>query len=175
MNVPGIFDYYSAPKTDPTAFLTAKIINWHELDLQSGEVSLYYEGTYLGKTYIDLASFSDTLSLSLGKDNGIKVSRELVKEYSTRKFIGSNRTDSRRYEISIRNSKRVPVKITILDQIPVSITKEISVEDAKASESQVDKETGIATWKFILPPAQEKKLEVSYSVKYPKDRTLYLD
>jgi hypothetical protein len=175
MDIPAIYEYYTAPKTDPTAFLTARIINWHNLDLQSGEVSLYYEGTYLGKTYIDLASFSDTLSLSLGKDNGIKVSRELIREYSTRKFLGSNRTDSRRYEIIVRNSKRVPVRITILDQIPVSITKEISVEDAKASESQVDKETGIATWNFILPPALEKKLEISYSVKYPKDRTLYLD
>ena len=174
-DVPALYDYYTAPKVDPSAFLTAKIVNWQDYDIQSGEASLYFEGTYLGKTYIDLASTADTLSLSLGKDNGIKVSRKLVKEFSTKKFIGSNRTDTRQYEISLRNTKRVAVNITVTDQFPVSTIKEINVDDQKAPEAQVDKETGIATWTITLPPGREKKLSISYSVKYPKDKKLVLE
>ena len=173
--VPAIYDYYSAPKIDPTAYLTARVINWQDFNLQSGEASLYFEGTYLGKTYIDLASTADTLSLSLGKDNGVRVSRKLLKEYSSKKFIGSNRTDERQYEISVRNAKPVPVNITLVDQVPVSVTREISVEDVKAAEAQIDKESGIATWAVSLLPGQEKKLEIGYSVKYAKDRKLVLD
>lgn len=173
--VPAIYDYYSAPKIDPTAYLTARVINWQDFDLQSGEASLYFEGTYLGKTYIDLASTADTLSLSLGKDNGVRVSRRLLKEYSSKKFIGSNRTDERRYEISVRNAKRVPVNISLVDQVPVSATREISVEDVKAAEAQIDKGSGIATWAISLLPGQEKKLEIGYNVKYAKDRKLVLD
>ena len=71
-DMPGIYEYFSTPKTDPSAFLTAKIINWQLYDLQSGEASLYFEGSYLGKTYLDLSVVSDTLNLSLGKDNSIK-------------------------------------------------------------------------------------------------------
>ncbi len=97
---------------DPSAFLTAKIINWQDYNLQSGEASLYFEGTYLGKTYIDLDATADTLALSLGKDNAVKISRKLVKEFSSKKFIGSNRTETREYEISVRNTKSVPVNIT---------------------------------------------------------------
>jgi len=175
LDIPAIYDYYSAPKIDPTAFLTAKIVNWQDLDLMSGEVSLYYEGAYLGKTYVDLSTMSDTLSLSLGRDNAIKVSRKMIKEYSTKKFIGSNRTDSKEFEISIRNSKKVAVNITILDQIPVSVTKEINVEDVKTSEAKIDKDTGIATWSILLAPVQEKKLSISYNVKYPKDRKVQLE
>ena len=93
--IPAINDYYTAPKVDPSAFLTARIINWQDYNLQSGEASLYFEGTYLGKTYIDLGATDDTLSLSLGKDNGVKVTRKLVKEYSSKKFIGSSRTETR--------------------------------------------------------------------------------
>jgi hypothetical protein len=174
-DIPAIYDYYSAPKIDPSAFLTAKIFNWQDYDLQSGEVSLYFEGTYLGKTYIDLGSVADTLSLSLGKDNGVKVSRKLVKEYSTKKFIGNSRTETKDYEIDVRNSKRVPVNIRILDQFPVSINKEISVEDVKASEGQIDKETGIVTWAVSLAPGQERKLNIGYSVKYPKDKKVVLE
>ncbi|HTB23776.1 MAG TPA: DUF4139 domain-containing protein [Puia sp.] len=173
--IPAIYDYYTAPKVDPSAFLTAKIISWQDYNLQSGEASLYFEGTYLGKTYIDLDATVDTLSLSLGKDNAVKISRKLVKEFSSKKFIGSNRTDTREYEISVRNTKPVPVNITVLDQIPVSVNKEISVDDLKAPDAQIDKDNGIVTWKIILPPGQERKLQVGYSVKYPKDKKVVLE
>jgi hypothetical protein len=174
-DVPALYDYYTAPKSDPSVFLSAKIPNWQEYDLQSGEVSLYFEGTCLGKTYLDLGSVADTLSLSLGKDNGIKVSRKLVKEFSTRKFIGSTRTEIKDYEISVRNNKKVAVTIRVLDQVPVSTTKEITVEDIKTSDGQMDKDSGIVTWTITLQPGQEKKLNLGYSVKYPKDRKVVLE
>ncbi|HXB30441.1 MAG TPA: DUF4139 domain-containing protein, partial [Puia sp.] len=173
--IPAIYDYYTAPKVDPSAFLTAKIINWQDYNLQSGEASLYFEGTYLGKTYIDLDAMTDTLSLSLGKDNAVKVARKLVKEFSSKKFIGSNRTETREYEISVHNTKSVPVNISVLDQFPVSVNKEISVDDVKAPDAQIDRDNGIVTWKIILPPGQERKLQVGYSVKYPKDKKVVLE
>lgn len=169
------YDYFTAPKIDPSAFLTAKILNWQDYDLQSGEASLYFEGTYLGKTYIDLDAAGDTLSLSLGKDNGIKVSRKLVKEFSSRRFIGSNKTETKQYEITLRNTKKDAINITIHDQFPVSTTKEINVDDQKAPEAQIDKETGIATWTLTLKPGEEKKLNISFGVKYPKDKTVVLE
>jgi hypothetical protein len=173
--IPALYDYYATPKIDPAAFLTARIINWQDYNLQSGEASLYYEGTFLGKTYIDLGSVADTLSLSLGKDNGIKITRKLVKEYSTKKFIGSSRTESKDYEISVLNTKKVPVSIRILDQIPVSTTKEISVEEVKTNDAQMDRDTGIISWTCTLAAGQEKKLNFSYNVKYPKDRKVVLE
>lgn len=174
-DVPSQYDYYAAPKIDPSVFLTAKIVNWQDYDFQSGEVSLYYEGTYLGKTYLDLSSAADTISLSLGKDNGIKISRKLVKEYSSKKFIGANRTETKDYEISVHNSKRVPVTLHVVDQIPISTNKEINVDDVKAPEALADKESGILSWVISAQPGQEKKLGFGYSVKYPKDRTVVLE
>ncbi len=173
--IPAIYDYYTAPKVDPSAFLTAKIISWQDYNLQSGEASLYFEGTYLGKTYIDLDATTDTLALSLGKDNAVKISRKLVKEYSSKKFIGSNRTETREYEISVRNTKSVPVNITAMDQFPVSVNKEISVDEIKAPDGQINKDDGIVTWKINLAAGQERKLQIGYSVKYPKDKKVVLE
>jgi Domain of unknown function (DUF4139) len=174
-NIPAIYDYYTSPKIDPSAFLTAKITNWQDYNLQSGEASLYFEGAYLGKTYIDLGTTTDTLSLSLGKDNGVKITRRLVKEYSSKKFIGNSRTDNKEYEISIRNTKSVPVSIRVLDQFPVSTIRDITVDDVKAPDSQIDKDSGIVTWTISLQAGQEKKLRIGYSVKYPKDRIVALE
>lgn len=175
MQVPALYEYFSAPKIDPSVFLTAKITNWQDYDLQSGEANLYFEGTYLGKTYIDLSSATDTLSLSLGKDNAITVSRKLAKEYSSKKLLGSNRTETKQYEITLRNSKKIPVNIIVQDQFPISTNKDISIEDQKAPEAQIDKDTGIVTWDLQLSPAQEKKLQISYEVKYPKDKKIILE
>jgi Domain of unknown function (DUF4139)/N-terminal domain of unknown function (DUF4140) len=174
-DVPSLYDYYSAPKIDPSVFLTAKIVNWQDYDFQSGEVSLYFEGTYLGKTYLDLGATADTISLSLGKDNGIKIFRKLVKEYSAKKFIGSSRTETKDYEISVRNSKQVPITLHIVDQFPVSTNKEISVDDVRAPDAKADKETGILNWVISAQAGQEKKLGFGYSVKYPRDRTVVLE
>jgi hypothetical protein len=174
-DVPSLYDYYSAPKIDPSVFLTAKIVNWQDYDFQSGEVSLYFEGTYLGKTYLDLGATADTISLSLGKDNGIKIFRKLVKEYSSKKFIGSSRTETKDYEISVRNSKRAPITLHIVDQYPVSTNKEISVDDVRAPDAKADKETGILNWVISTQPGQEKKLGFGYSVKYPRDRMVVLE
>lgn len=175
LSVPAIFEYYAVPKLDPAAFLNAKVVNWQELDLQSGEASLYFEGTYLGKTYLDLASAGDTLELALGKDNGIRIQRKLVKEYSAKRLIGSNRTESKQFEIMVRNNKRTPVNLLLQDQFPVSVNKEIEVDDRKAPEAQVDKETGLVSWNLTLAPGEEKKLTLSYSVKYPKDKKVVLE
>ena len=66
------------------------------------------------------------------------------------------------------------MNILVQDQYPVSVNKDIEVNEAKAPEAQVDKETGIVTWNIQLAPGEEKKLQVSYSVKYPKDRRVEL-
>lgn len=175
IDIPALYEYFSAPKIDPSVFLTAKILNWQDYDLQSGEANLYFEGTYLGRTYVDLSSVADTLPLSLGKDNSVTISRKLSKEFSSKKFLGNNRTETRQYEISVRNTKKVPVNIIIQDQFPVSVSKEINVEDEKAPEAQVDKDSGLATWNLQLSSGTEKKLQISYEVKYPKDRKVVLD
>jgi len=172
IDVPALYEYVAVPKLDPSAFLTAKVLNWQDYDLQSGESNLYYEGTFLGKTYIDLSSAGDTLSLSLGKDNGIKVSRKLLKEFSSKKFIGSNRTETKEYEITVMNTKKLPVSVTVQDQFPVSVTKEIEVKDKTAPEAKIADDSGLITWTLNLQPGQEKKLNMGYSVKYPKDRSI---
>jgi hypothetical protein len=175
IEIPTSFEYFSIPKVDPSAFLTAKIINWQDYDLQPGETNLYFEGTFLGKTYLDVSAANDTLSVAIGKDNNIHVTRKLIKEYSSHKFIGSNRTDSRTYEITVLNTRKVPVNIDVQDQVPVSTTKEISIDDINAPGADLDKQTGIANWKLTLAAGQEKKLQLSYNVKYPKDRKVVLE
>ncbi len=67
------------------------------------------------------------------------------------------------------------MNIRVMDQFPVSVNKEINVDDVKAPDSQIDKENGMVTWTINLPAAQERKLRTGYSVKYPKDKRVVLE
>ena len=174
-SIEAYYEHYTAPKLDEATYLTAKLINWQELYLIPGETNLFYEGTFLGKSYLDLSTDSDTLSLSLGVDKGITVKRTLLKDFSNKKFLGSNRTDTRQYEIVLRNNKHVPVNLIVEDQFPISMLKEIEVDDLKYDGAKLNDETKVITWSYTIDPKQSKKMEMKYSVKYPKEKKLQLD
>ena len=173
--VPAIYDYYTAPKIEKAAYLTARIADWQQLDLLEGEISLFFEGAYLGKSIIDPANANDTLSISLGKDKNIVVERKQIKEFSKKQFFGNNKTDSRAYEITIRNNKQLPINIIVQDQFPVSTNKEINVQEEDVKDASVDKETRIVTWQLKLKEKEEKKQEIRFSVKYPREQIIILD
>lgn len=174
LEIPAMYEYYVAPKYDKDAFLTAKIIDWEQYDLMAGNMKLYFEDTYLGDSYLNVNN-QDTLSISLGRDKGVIVSRTKSTDFRKKQSLGSNKTDSRGYEIVLRNTKRQAINVTIEDQFPISKAKEIEVNDQEADEAEINKETGKITWKLVLEPNKEKKLKHKFTVKSPKSMIFSLD
>jgi hypothetical protein len=170
-----LYEYYAAPKLAPQVFLTAKIPDWKDLNLQAGEVNLFFEGTYLGKSVLDVQNAGDTLNISLGRDKGVVIKRSMLKEFSQRKFLSNNKTDTRQYEILVRNNKSQPINIIIEDQLPISTQKEIEIDNVKYEGASLDKDTQKLSWLLTVEGKKEVKTGFKYSVKYPKDRNLALD
>lgn len=174
-NVAALYEYFAVPKLDKDAFLTAKIIDWQELNLLAGEINLFFEGAFLGKSILDFQNADDTLSISLGRDKSVAVERKKLKEYTKKQFLSNYKTESRAYEIVVRNNKPQAIQITVLDQFPISTDKQITVEEQEAKEAQIDKDTQLLTWKYELAPKKEKKHTIKYEVKYPKNQIVVLE
>ncbi len=104
--VPAQFKYYTAPRVDKDAYLLADIADWEKLNLLPGEANIILEGTYIGKTQIDPNATLDTLNFTLGKDKRVVVTREKLKDFSSVKFLGSNKKQVFTYEITVKNNKR---------------------------------------------------------------------
>ncbi|MFH1319833.1 MAG: mucoidy inhibitor MuiA family protein [Bacteroidota bacterium] len=171
-HLPALFSYYSAPKLDRDAFLLAKVTGWEDYNLLPGNASIYFEGTYIGKSYINTRNINDTLDLSFGRDKSIVITREKLKDFTSKKFIGINKKETYAYEISIRNTKKDPIEIVFDDQVPLSSDKEIIVELLESSDAKYNEETGKLSWTIKLSPAETKKFRLMYSVKYPKDKII---
>ncbi|WP_113637985.1 mucoidy inhibitor MuiA family protein [Nubsella zeaxanthinifaciens] len=168
------YEYYAIPKVTPDAFLTAKITDLNEVNLISGEASIFFEGTYLGKSLLDVQN-SDTLTISLGVDKNVSIKREKQKGFTERQFIGSSQKDTRHFIIDVKNKKSQAINITIEDQVPVSTNSDITVERQEISKAKFDETSGKLTWQLLLQPNEQKKLDLKYQVKYPKNRPINME
>ena len=164
--------YSAAPKIDNDAFLLAQVTGWESLNMLSGNANIYFEGTYVGESYLDMQNTKDTLNLSLGRDKKVVIERKSLKEYTSKKLIGTNRKEEFAYEIAVRNTKKDPVEIILEDQYPVSQNSQIEVELIDAGGAEKNESTGKLVWKLKINPAETKKVVFKYSVKYPKGKSV---
>lgn len=174
-SIPAEYKYVTVPKMSPLAYLTGNITDWAEMSLQSGEATLYFENTFVGKSTLNVNQLSDTLTLSLGTDNSILVKREKRKDFTSRRVLGANKTETYSFLLTIRNNKTSPVKITLLDQIPVSTNSGITVEALELSGGRYNSQTGRVSWDYDIKPQETKQTILTYSVRYPKDKTIILE
>jgi len=173
--IPAAYRYTAIPKLDKDAFLLAEISDWSQYNLLEGESNLYFEEGFVGRSILNPAALQDTLQISMGRDRSIVMQREKVDQYSKKRSVGSNITESRGYEISLKNNKSQTVTLQLKDQIPVSVNSNITVTTGELSGGTLDPITGIVTWEITLPPGGQQKLSLRYEVKYPKSERIILD
>lgn len=167
--IPAKYEHFAIPKMDDDAFLVAKITGWNERNLISGQANIYFNGTYLGQSFVNTNDIEDTLMVSLGRDKKVAVNRvKRVNSYE-RHIVGNSVKETFLYETTIKNNRESVVNIEVQDQIPVSQDNSIDVTVVEITAGNLDKLSGKLNWKLKLAPGETQKIILSYSVKYPKN------
>ena len=166
------FKYYTVPKFDKDAFLTAIITDWEKYNLLPGTANVYFEGTFVGTTDIAGGETKDSLLISMGRDKKIISKHETIEEFKSRKNVGSIIRESFAYRITLRNTKNEPISMVMEDQVPISQDSRIEVELENAIGADFNRETGKLTWKLTLQPLENKEILLKYNVKYPKGKNI---
>ncbi len=172
IKLPATYKYYAAPKLDKESFLLAEISDYGKYNLLKGEANIIFEGMYVGKTLVNPGQTSDTLNLSMGRDKKVVITREKVVDKSGVKFLSTKKEQTFTYDITIRNNKKESVLLKLEDQYPLSSDKEIEIELKQKDGAKVNSETGLLSWELQLKPSETKKIRISYTVKYPKDKII---
>lgn len=172
--LPATFAYFTAPIINENVFLTAKIGNWQKLNLLPGEANIYFEDSYSGVTHINPYATTDSLTVSLGVDPNVVVTRKPTNNFKKTSFIGSNRTVNKSYEINIKNNKTSVIDVVIVDRIPISQNKDIKVDDIDAGSSDYNSKKGILKWKTKIASSATENYKFGYTVKYPRYRKINL-
>lgn len=171
-SLPASYKYYTVPKYDKDAFLTAIITDWEKYNLLPGTANVYFEGTFVGTSDIAGGEAKDSLLISLGRDKKIIAKRETIEEYKSRKNVGSNIKETFGYRITLRNTKSEAINIIMEDQVPISQDSRIEVELEDAKGADFNRENGKLTWKLTLQPLENKEVLLKYNIKYPKGKNI---
>lgn len=172
--LPASYRYFAVPKIDRDAFLQAQITNWEDLNLIPATTNIFYEGSYVGQGYIDMRNVKDTMNISLGRDKKIIIRRERDKELRSVKTIGTNVKETFVYCVSVRNTRKEPISITIMEQLPISNDKDITIEDTEIDGGSYDETTGAVKWVIQLKSNETLKKKIGFTVKYPKGKNINL-
>ncbi len=173
--LPTSYALSSAPKVDKDAFIMAQVTDWESRHLLSGEATVYFDGTYVGKTIVDPTSETDTLSFSLGRDKQVVIKREKTFDNKKRRVIGLSQEKTIEWCTTVRNTHKEPVELILTDQVPVSTDSDIKVEVEELSSGSLNPKSGIITWRLNLSAGESRKLTLRYTVKYSKNRNLILE
>lgn len=159
------FSHTIVAKYRPAAFLKARLRNASKMSLLRGPVGLTLDGTFMGRSSLPRCSSGDSFTMSLGVDPTIRVSypKPDVKRSSSGVFSKENSTAYRR-SVAITNTRGAsstsssstsssspsggggakPVRLVVLDQVPVSEDDKLRVEIAHPS-GLVEGRAGVST------------------------------
>ena len=173
--LPAQYNYFAVPKLSREAFLLAKITGWEEFVRLPGGANIFFEGAYVGRSYLNPETTTDTLEISLGNDRGVVLERNRLAEFSRKGILGRRTTETVAWELVVRNTRNRTISITIQDQIPVSTDSDIQVSLEERSGGKFDEGTGKISWRMDLGPSETQKRNFRYSVRYPSDKQLRLE
>jgi uncharacterized protein (TIGR02231 family) len=169
----------STPVLDPTAFLQASFVQGEDAPLLPGKVSIYRDGTFVGRGRMAAAGKDETVRLGFGADDKVKIERTVLKrnEGSTG-LIVTSKTDERAFKTSIRNGHDFPIRIAIQDQLPVSENEDIVVEMLPSTTpptiTNVHDKRGVLEWAYEVKPAEVRDVNFAWRLRWPKDKGVVL-
>ncbi len=174
-NFPLALDYETTPKITPYVFIHSKVTNDKDYTLAAGEISIFVDDNFVGKSSIATVGQGEEFDLYLGIDESVKVKRTELVDKRKKAMLGLRTRKDYAYQFEVENFKKEAIAVTVIDQVPVSGNSEIKAEFVSSSLEPAEnkkraKELGILEWKLSLKPAEKKKFEYQFFVEYPAGR-----
>ena len=166
------FKYYSVPKMDQNVYLVAQMLKVDELQLIPSKANIFFDGSYIGETYIDPTNMNDTLHLSLGKDPNIQIKRRLLSSKCKEKVIGDKIEKLLAYTIEVKNLKSSSIELVIQDQIPITTNTDIEIDKINIGKAKRKERSGLIEWNLTLKPKESKTFDFDFRIKYDKSKRI---
>lgn len=164
------FFHYMLPRMNKYGFLQAKIGDWENLSLLPGKANIYFQQTIVGSTMIDPAVMSDTMELTLGRDQGIVSTRKKISEEERKVGISKRVLKEYTFEIEVRNNTRSSVDLTLEDLIPITGNEDIKIKMIEGNGAYLNDTNGMLTWKLKMKAGAKEIIRFTYSIEHEKDK-----
>lgn len=173
-----VFEYESIPKKAPHAYLKARLKNLSAMALLPGNANVYIDNNYISKTDIRLVSPQEDFYCLLGSDPGVEVKYNPAhKLRETSNLSGKVITTTFRQVTEVKNSYSEPIKILIIDQLPISSEEKIKVtlqDPVIKHPEKMDKskpirmaKNNLIEWEIEIAANKSQEVVLKYAVEHP--------
>lgn len=169
---PGKFDFFAIPRRMDLAYGRASVTNNSPLSLLEGQVSVFRDGVFIGRSTLQNTSPNGEFQLFLGPDEQVRAKRELASRETDKNFIGSQKRVHFAYSIEVQNLKPRAVKLQVQDQIPVSRTENIKVRLRSSAPEATPGDLGLLNWELQLQPNEKRTLRFDFNVEAPRETNI---
>ncbi|MEL6372424.1 MAG: mucoidy inhibitor MuiA family protein [Pseudomonadota bacterium] len=161
----------ATPRQRTKAYLHAKLALPTGAPFLAGPVSLFRDGTFVGRARLPNLTGGQEHRLGFGSDDAIIVKyRQTENKRGEEGLISTSKTDLKGFEIVVTNKHRRAMDLVVLDQVPVSRNDKILVElitQTPPSKRDVDGQRGVLAWELRLAPQAQKTVRFGYRVTWP--------
>ncbi len=168
---------HMVPAMAETAFLLASFKQTEEAPLLPGQVSIYRDGVFVGRSPIKLAAKDETVRLGFGVDEKVQITRTVVRKLEgTAGLIGSSKIDEREFKTAIRNGHDFAIRVAMEDHIPVSESEDIQVEMLPVTTPPTTRDLrdrrGVLEWAFEAKSGESRDIKLGWRLRWPKDKAV---
>ena len=166
-------DYLAVPALAPEAYLRATVTNSSPLLLLPGPARVFHDTQFVGETSLETVAGGEEFELQLGVDDQIRIERELRRRSTTKAVIGGTRTIDIAYEITVKNHRPGPARVSIHDHIPVSTDGDIKVRLRETRPDPAEQnDLGELTWDLPLEGGQAATIRHRFTIEHPAQVTI---
>jgi uncharacterized protein (TIGR02231 family) len=170
----------AVPALDATAYVEGHFTNEEDAPLLPGEVRVRRDNTFVGSGRLGLVAPGDAVDLGFGADDKVKVTRvPMRRKENEPNWLGQTKTEVREFKTTVKNLHDFPVRVTVIDQIPISENTAIIIEQlpqtTPPTEKQVADKRGVMSWTYDLAPGEAKDIRLAYRMKWPAEREVVLE
>jgi uncharacterized protein (TIGR02231 family) len=169
----------TVPMLDAQAYLTAVFNAQGQSPMLPGEVSLFRDGVFAGKTRVKQVSPGERVELGFGRDDMVRVvRRQLDNTSGSTGIISTDTTINRLFNTQVENLHAFPVTVRLSERMPYSthedVVIELSRETSTPTRTDPDKRRGIVEWDLAIEAGGKTDVVFGYTVAYPSKMSVML-
>ena len=168
--------YEASPSLEEISYLKGTVENTDSQAILQGAANIFLNGHFTVQTTLQTTKAGGLLELPLGADENIRIKRNITPLQRKEGLIKQQEITDYAIKIEIGNYKQKPISIRVLDQLPITQNKEITIEYLTASHPYKQKDKhhqGILYWDLEIPAGQTETIELNYAISRPKNWKLW--
>ncbi len=166
------------PQISNDAYLVVNTKLKGDAPILAGQVSLFRNGSYIGKGYLPMMRPEDTEELAFGIDDNVRVTRNTLKNKSSESgLISKESVIERNFVTEIKNLHKKQIDVAVIETVPVSKDERIRIEILKDKttsgyETDLDDAKGVTRWLKTLKPQESTKVNLGWKVSWSKGENI---